>query len=138
MSELPFSLVRGSERASAVATLVSAFINDPVERWLWPDEADYATHFAELVTAMGGAAFETQTAWHMGEFAAVALWFAPGVEADGDSIVRVLIETTPAEKHDDTIAVIEAMDAVQGFRIGTCRGSVSMPQHRAEASAVSS
>jgi ribosomal protein S18 acetylase RimI-like enzyme len=39
------------------------------------------------------------------------LWFAPGVEADGDSIVRVLIETTAAEKHDDTIAVIEAMDA---------------------------
>jgi GNAT superfamily N-acetyltransferase len=111
MSELSFSLVRASEEASAVATLVSAFTNDPVERWLWPDDRDYVTHFAEFVVAMGGPAFDTQTAWHMGEFAAVALWFAPGVEADGDSIVSVLTETTPSEKHDDTMVVLEAMDA---------------------------
>jgi ribosomal protein S18 acetylase RimI-like enzyme len=105
------TVVRASEQARAVATFVSAFTNDPVERWLWPADGDYTTHFAELVVAMGGMAFETQTAWQLDEFAAVALWFAPGVEADGDSIVSVLIETTAPDKHDDTIAVIEAMDA---------------------------
>jgi ribosomal protein S18 acetylase RimI-like enzyme len=111
MSEFPFSLVRDAEQARAVATLVSAFANDPVERWLWPVDDDYTTHFAELVVAMGGSAFETETAWQLGDSSAVALWFAPGVEADGDRIVGVLTETTAPEKHDDTMVVLEAMDA---------------------------
>jgi GNAT superfamily N-acetyltransferase len=111
VSELPFSQARGSEEASAVATLVSAFTDDPIERWVWPDDDDYAAHFPELVRALGGKAFDAQTAWHLGDFAAVALWLAPGLEPDGDRIVAALIETTPSEKHDDTIAVLEAMDA---------------------------
>jgi ribosomal protein S18 acetylase RimI-like enzyme len=105
------SIVPVPDQARAVATLVSAFANDPVERWLWPVDGDYTTHFAELVVAMGGAAFATQTAWQWDEFAAVALWFAPGVEADGDSIVRVLTETIAPEKRDDTMAVVNALDA---------------------------
>jgi GNAT superfamily N-acetyltransferase len=104
------SVVPVSEQARAVATLVSAFTNDPVERWLWPADGDYATHFAELVVAMGGSAFDTQTAWQLDEFAAVALWFAPGVEADGDSIVSVLTETVAPDKRDDTMTVVIAMD----------------------------
>jgi ribosomal protein S18 acetylase RimI-like enzyme len=105
------SLVGGSNQSSAVATLVSAFANDPVERWLWPDDEAYAAHFPGFVTALGGKAFEAQTAWHLGEFAAVALWIAPGIEPDGDLIVSVISETVSADKHDDTFAALEEMDA---------------------------
>jgi ribosomal protein S18 acetylase RimI-like enzyme len=100
-----------SEQARAVATLVSAFTDDPVERWLWPDDEGYGTHFPRFVAALGGNAFEAQTAWHLGEFAAVALWFAPGLEPEGDLIVSAIAETVAAEKHDDTFAVLEEMDA---------------------------
>jgi ribosomal protein S18 acetylase RimI-like enzyme len=111
VSDYP-TVVPVSERASAVATLVSAFTNDPVERWLWPDDQAYAAHFPEFVIALGGRAFETHTAWCLDEFAAVALWFAPGGEPDGDLIVSVITETVAADKHDDTFAVLEQMDSI--------------------------
>ena len=110
MSDL-LTVVPVTEQARAVATLVSAFTDDPVERWLWPDDEGYATHFPRLVVALGGKAFGAQTAWHLGEFAAVALWFAPGLEPDGDLIVSAIAETVSADKHDDTFAVLEEMDA---------------------------
>jgi len=105
------TLVPVSDQPRAVATLVSAFTDDPVERWLWPDDEAYATHFPRFVVALGGNAFEAQTAWRLGEFAAVALWFAPGNEPDGDLIVSAIAETVSADKHDDTFAVLEQMDA---------------------------
>ncbi|HEY0871222.1 MAG TPA: N-acetyltransferase [Acidothermaceae bacterium] len=111
MSE-QLALVQAGDQPRAVATLVSAFTDDPVERWLWPDDNAYATQFPRFVAALGGRAFEVQTAWRLGDFAAVALWFAPGVEPDGELIVGVLSETVPQDKLDDTFTVLEAMDSV--------------------------
>jgi GNAT superfamily N-acetyltransferase len=107
----PVTLVPISDQGKAVATLVSAFTDDPVERWLWPDDEAYAAHFPDFVIALGGKAFEAQTAWRLGDFAAVALWFAPGLEPDGELIVNVITETVSAKKLDDTFAVLEQMDA---------------------------
>jgi ribosomal protein S18 acetylase RimI-like enzyme len=107
----PLTLVAVSDQPRAVATLVSAFTDDPVERWLWPDDEAYARHFPRFVAALGGNTFHAQTAWHLGAFAAVALWFAPGNEPDGDLIVSAIAETVSADKHDDTFAVLEQMDA---------------------------
>jgi len=45
------------------------------------------------------------------EFAALAMWLPPGVEADGDAIVDALTESVSAQKHADTFAVLEQMDA---------------------------
>ena len=72
-----------------IATLVSAFIADPVERWLYPESSAYLTEFPALVAAFGGAAFENQTVWLLDEFAAVAVWLPPGLEVDGEAIVAV-------------------------------------------------
>ena len=86
-----------SGRASAVATVVSAFVDDPVERWLWPEAREYAAGFPAFVEAFAGPALDSQTAWILEEFAAVALWLAPGTERDGDSIVNILSETVAPE-----------------------------------------
>ncbi len=43
------------------ATLVSAFIADPVERWLYPQPVAYLTEFPAFVAAFGGEAFEEET-----------------------------------------------------------------------------
>jgi GNAT superfamily N-acetyltransferase len=106
---LPFSTVKASGRANVVSTIVSAFADDPVERWLWPDAAQYVAHFPAFVEAFAGRAFEHATVWALGEFSAVALWLAPGSEPDGDAIIRVLSETVSADKHADTFAVLEQM-----------------------------
>jgi len=111
MSDFPFSAVPRSEQAKAYRTLASAFAEDPVERWLYPELAKYLTHFPKFLAAFGGRAFESETVWSLGDFAAVALWLPPGAEPDGDAIGDVLTETVSPDKHDDTFAVLGQMDA---------------------------
>ena len=69
--------VQNDSRASAIATVVSAFASDPVERWLFPDLEQYQTRFGEFVAAFAGEAFDRLTVWTLGDFRAVAVWLAP-------------------------------------------------------------
>lgn len=94
-----------------MATLLSAFRADPVERWLYPDEKDYDDYFPRFLTAFGGEAFAHDTVWRLDDFAAVAMWLPPGVEPDGDEVVRVLMATVDEARHSDTMAAIQQMDA---------------------------
>jgi ribosomal protein S18 acetylase RimI-like enzyme len=107
-----FAFVPAHERHQprVIATLVSAFIADPVERWLFPEPHQYLTHFPVFVAAFGSEAFTRQTVWTLGEFAAAAVWIPPGAEPDGEMIIAVLRERVAAEKHDEAFAVLEQMD----------------------------
>jgi ribosomal protein S18 acetylase RimI-like enzyme len=111
MSDIPFSQVAERDQARALATLVLAFTQDPVIRWLYPEPLTYLTHFPKLLAAFGGKAFETQTVWSVGEFSAVALWLPPNAEADGDAIVSVLTDTVPPTQHEDLLSVLDQMDS---------------------------
>jgi GNAT superfamily N-acetyltransferase len=106
---LPLEVPVGG-RAKAVAVVASAFADDPVERWLWPEGNEYAAHFPAFVEAFAGPAFDGHTAWMLDECSAIALWLAPGAEPDGDSIASVLSETVAAVKHEDTFAVLQQME----------------------------
>jgi ribosomal protein S18 acetylase RimI-like enzyme len=112
MSSLALEPVGVEDREKAIATLVSAFISDPVERWLFPRAADYLTFFPAFVAAFGGGAFERETVWQAGDFTAVAMWMAPGNLPDGDAIISALQGPVSADKHADTFSVLEQMDAV--------------------------
>jgi GNAT superfamily N-acetyltransferase len=105
-----FVALHPDERAEAVDTIVSAFVNDPVERWLWPGAEEYERHFPSFVEAFAGPALEQQTAWALGDFTAVVLWLSPGAAPDGDSIGGVLSETVASAKLEDTFAVLQQMD----------------------------
>jgi GNAT superfamily N-acetyltransferase len=94
-----------------MSTLVAAFADDPVERWLWPSAEDYEGHFPSLLGAMGGGAFDHHTVWRLGDFLAVALWFPPSASPHGDEIVDVLTNSVAEDKHDDMYRVLEQMDA---------------------------
>jgi GNAT superfamily N-acetyltransferase len=109
MSEPTASPVPDTERERAIATLVSAFVADPAERWLYPDAEQYLTHFPVFAQAFGGRAFDEHTAWHFGDFAAVSLWLPPGAEADGEATVDVLSRTVSATLHDDLFTVLGQM-----------------------------
>ncbi len=101
----------GAERHGAVATLVAAFVADPVERWLYPEASDYLAHFGRFVEAFAGRAFDTHSAWGLRDQSAVALWLPPGAQRDDEAVVQLLIETVAASKHADMLAVAEQMDA---------------------------
>jgi ribosomal protein S18 acetylase RimI-like enzyme len=107
MNASPISLVREDEQTRAYATLVAAFAEDPVERWMYPGQQEYLDHFPEFLAAFGGKAFETQTVWRLGEFSAVALWLPPGAEPDGDAIVSVLTASVSPALHEDMFAVLD-------------------------------
>ncbi len=111
MSVPSFSPLNEGEQAGAFATLVSAFTEDPVERWLYPDAQQYLTHFPKFLAAFGGKAFDEQTVWSLDDFSAVALWLPPGAVPDGDVITTVLTESVAPQKHDDMFSVLEQMDA---------------------------
>jgi ribosomal protein S18 acetylase RimI-like enzyme len=102
--------VHEQEQRRVIATVVAAFISDPVERWLWPDAWTYLTHFPGFVAAFGSCAFATNTVYAVENFDAVALWIPPGATADGDRIVDVLHDTVPADRQADAFAVLEQMD----------------------------
>ena len=78
MSGFVFTSVAKTEEARAYQTLVSAFTDDPVERWLYPELPEYLTHFPKFLAAFGGRAFDAQTVWRLSEFSAVAPWLPPG------------------------------------------------------------
>jgi GNAT superfamily N-acetyltransferase len=111
MSNLAVSPVRRNEIPRAIATLVLAFVGDPIERWLWPDAEQYLTHFPNFIQAFGGRAFKERTVWQLGGSAAVALWLPPGAEPDGDAISALLAETVSPDLHEDTFAVLAQMEA---------------------------
>jgi GNAT superfamily N-acetyltransferase len=107
----PVLPVTPGERTRALATLVEAFRDDPVERWLYPGDEAYDRGFPAFLEAFGGRAIEDGTAWRLGDFDAVALWIAPGAEPDGEAILSVLRATVPAELHQDVFATLAEMDA---------------------------
>jgi hypothetical protein len=67
-----FAPAQTGDQASVIGTRVSAFIGDPVERWLWPDAQQYLTYFPTFIAAFGCEAFARQTVWTLRGFAAVA------------------------------------------------------------------
>lgn len=111
MASRRFAPVAESDQARVISTLVSAFIEDPVERWLFPEPLAYLTHFPTFAAAFSGEAFARRTVWMLEEFAAVAVWFPPGVEPAAEAIVAVLSASVSPEQHADTFAVLEQMDA---------------------------
>lgn len=75
-----------------------------------PDDEEYAAHFPAFIAAFAGPAFKQRTAWMLDGYSAIALWLAPGVEPDGESIVGVLTETVAVARHEDTFAVLQQME----------------------------
>jgi GNAT superfamily N-acetyltransferase len=108
-----FTSAQADDEANVIGTLVSAFIDDPVERWLWPEAQQYLTHFPAFVAAFGGEAFARQTVWMLGRFAAVAWWIPPGLDPDGEAIIAVLTRSVSPHQHQDTFTVLEQMDGTR-------------------------
>jgi GNAT superfamily N-acetyltransferase len=110
MSDHPLSPI---SVADADATLVAAYRDDPVHRWLYPDDRAYANNMPPLISAVGGSSFERSTAWRLDGESAVALWVPPGVEPDPERIGAVLLETVAVPKHLETFDTLEQTDAVR-------------------------
>jgi GNAT superfamily N-acetyltransferase len=111
MSDHPLSPISAVDAPRAYETIVSAFVNDPVERWLLPDDEAYARDFPTFVAALAENAIETSTAWELDEFGAVAMWLPPGTAPDAERIGAALIATVAKAKHAEMFGLLEQMDS---------------------------
>ncbi len=109
MSSQPASPLNPGDEPQTIATVVSAFAADPVERWLYAADQDYEQNFPSLVAALGGRAFEQGSAWCLEDQSAVALWLGPGVVPDDDAVVAVLSESVAEGKQEETFSVLGQM-----------------------------
>ena len=75
------SIKAAEDEERAIATITMAFIADPIVRWFIHDSARYLRYWPSFVRAFGGGAFEHGSADVAGDYAGVALWVPPGVEA---------------------------------------------------------
>lgn len=98
-----------SDAERAVAVIGLAFAADPAARWTFPDALTYLTHFPAMVRAFSGHAFAQGTAYHIDGFAGAALWLAPGVGPDQETLVSIVKQAAPPERQADLFGVFERM-----------------------------
>jgi ribosomal protein S18 acetylase RimI-like enzyme len=95
-----------SDQDRAIATLTSAFSDDPVCRWIWRDEGTYTAYFGPFIRAFAGRAFELGSAHAAEHGEAVALWLPPGVRSDDDALVRIAEESIADDIKDDAFGFL--------------------------------
>ena len=109
-NEAPAVIVAEPHDADRIfAALTLAFAADPPCRWMYPEPEQYLRHFPEFARALGGAALPLRTAFVTRDYASSALWLAPGVSPDEQTLANVIEESIAPEKRSDMAAVIEEM-----------------------------
>jgi ribosomal protein S18 acetylase RimI-like enzyme len=101
-----------AERERASATILLAFSQDPIIRWIYPDTWAYLTFFPRLLNAIAGRAYENNTAYCTEDFSAVALWLSPGVAPDGEAMGVLIEESIDDADKEEFFEFLEQMHDV--------------------------
>jgi GNAT superfamily N-acetyltransferase len=100
-----------NDRAPGIATIVAAFVGDPMARWSWPNAGVYLANMPRLVEAFGGRAFEHGSADALDDFVGVALWLPPGVHPEEEQLGALVEETVAPALRPEVFGVFEQMAA---------------------------
>jgi GNAT superfamily N-acetyltransferase len=97
------------EQDRCVDTLVDAFADDPVARWLFPQSNQYLEHFPKLVNAFAEVAVSRGTAWEIDGFSGTAVWLAPGSEPDEVALAEAVGEGVPVDRQPGVFELLGRM-----------------------------
>jgi GNAT superfamily N-acetyltransferase len=111
MTNRSVSVAAQYDSASVIATLVTAFVDDPFIRWMFPKPETYLGAFPGVLKYFAGAAFENRTAYRAQECKGAALWLPPGVSPDEEGLGQVLKDHVDAERQERVFAVMEQVGA---------------------------
>ena len=109
---MPTTIGPTAERARALTTIGAAFRNDPIARWVYPDDATYEAAFPRVADAMAGGAFDSNSAYATSDLGGAALWLPPGVHSDGDAMGAIMAETVDESQMDDLMGFSEMQAAM--------------------------
>jgi ribosomal protein S18 acetylase RimI-like enzyme len=102
------TLATVADRGRIVGTLVAAFPDDPVLRYLFPDEGTYPEYAAAFFGHLFDKRVHKGTVWTVEDGAAVAIWEPPALEDETPD------ESLAAELPADALARVRGYDeAVQ-------------------------
>jgi GNAT superfamily N-acetyltransferase len=99
-----------SKRQRVISTVITSFTSDPIARWVFPDAEQYLTYFPQVVTHMGGAAFDHDGAFHTDDFSAASLWLPPNVHPDQEALGEVAERAIPESEQEKVFGFLEQMD----------------------------
>ncbi len=105
------SIAGEDDTSSIIATLVTAFVDDPFIRWMFPQPKQYLSAFPLVLTYFAGAAFENQTAYRTEETNGAALWLPPGISPDEEGLGQVLQDHIDAERQEQVFTVMQQVGA---------------------------
>jgi GNAT superfamily N-acetyltransferase len=91
----------------AIATLVLAFVTDPVARWMYGNPHHYLLHIPRLFRVLGTSSFAAGAAQRSSDGLGVALWLPPGVHGEDGPLEAVIAESVVEEKQAEVAAVFE-------------------------------
>jgi ribosomal protein S18 acetylase RimI-like enzyme len=74
------------DRLRALSTLALAFSSDPLLRWMLPSSDSYLANITKIFDVFAGNSIGGETCLITSSFEGVAMWLAPGVEADEDAV----------------------------------------------------
>jgi GNAT superfamily N-acetyltransferase len=86
------------DRERCTATIVAAFVNDPLMRWMFPDADQYFAAFPQVIRHYGGTAFDLGTAFRTDDSSGCACWLAPGQAIDEEALGGVLEAAVEPER----------------------------------------
>ncbi len=98
------------EMPQTVASIVAAFITDPLARFAWPSPHDYLRAMPLATHEFAGGSFQHGTAYVSADFCGAALWLPPGVHANSEGLEKVFRDTAGPEHLDDLVATFDKMD----------------------------
>lgn len=104
------SITPALDEERAIATLTTAFSNDPITRWVYPGAHDYLSYFPRLAHHFAGGAFANDGAHAAMDFGGVALWLAPGVASDEEAMGALLDESIPDARKEEMFGFLGQME----------------------------
>ncbi|NJK69854.1 MAG: GNAT family N-acetyltransferase [Microcoleus sp. SU_5_3] len=106
----PIATATIAHQKYVTASLVLAFINDPIMRWMYPDPYQYLAHFPRFIEVFGGKSFLKKTAYCIDGYFGAALWFPPGVEPDVEPLIKLFEQSIFKFDRADMFAILEQME----------------------------
>ena len=67
MTAIKVRTVGETEAPAAITAIVVGFVADPVARWCWPKPKDYLEYMPRFASTYGGKAFQSDSAYVVGE-----------------------------------------------------------------------
>ena len=111
MAEYAVHAATSEQEQAVVDVLTLAFAQDPMARWALPEAHVYLKAWPLVVRAFGGRALVSGSADVADDGGGAALWLPPGLEPDGERLVRLTQAHSPARRLPALTEIFEQMAA---------------------------